>query len=247
MPVVARSENYSLVSMATNVQTPPWSADLRPPKRLWIVLLAKPILAVMAFTIFQPIQVLPRIALAPGYSFMDQDGNRLTSEDLRGSLVVYSFTYTRCVAPCPDTTAALADLQNALADVDTGGIPLRFVTISVDPDHDTPAQLAAFAARYRADTSRWHFVTGAPDQLKNVIGAGFRAYYTQRPDGTFTVDPVFALVDGWGILRATYRTATPDPAILQRDVRLVVQEANNSEGVNRYAYEAAHLFLCYPK
>ena len=61
------------------------------------------------------------------------------------------------------------------------------------------------------------------------------------------IDPVFALVDGWGVLRAVYRTATPDVEILKRDLRLVVQEVQNSTGVNRYAYEAAHLFLCYPK
>ena len=148
---------------------------------------------------------------------------------------------------CLSLTHVARTWVGVLRQAQAGTLTAERVTRMAKTELLTPAQLAAFAARYGADTSRWHFVTGAPDQLKNVIGAGFRAYYTQRPDGTFTVDPVFALVDGWGILRATYRTATPDPAILQRDVRLVVQEANNSEGVNRYAYEAAHLFLCYPK
>ena len=80
-----------------------------------------------------------------------------------------------------------------------------------------------------------------------MIGGGFSTYFNQDEKGNFTVDPVFVLVDGWGIQRAVYRTPTPDVETLQRDLRLVVQEARNSTGVNRYAYEAAHLFLCYPK
>jgi protein SCO1/2 len=54
--------------------------------------------AVLAFTIFQPIRVLPRLALAPGYLLVDQDGVRLTSEGVRGKLVVYTIGYTGCGA-----------------------------------------------------------------------------------------------------------------------------------------------------
>ena len=56
-------------------------------------------------------------------------------------------------------------------------------------------------------------------QLKNVIGGGFGAYYDQAEDGSFVFDPQFVLVDGWGIRRAAYRTANPDPALIERDLR----------------------------
>lgn len=233
--------------MTTDVQPTRWASESRPPAILLLVLLAIPILAALAFAIFQPIQVLPRISLAPGFAFTDQDGNRLTSEDLRGSLVLYNFTYTRCADPCPETSTAFGQLQAALAEVDTGDIPLEFVTISFDPEHDTPAVLRAYADELGADTSTWHFVTGEPSQLKTVIGGGFSTFYEERADGSFEFTPGFALVDGWGILRATYRTATPDPERFRRDLGLIIQEVRNSEGVNRYAYEAAHLFMCYPK
>ena len=233
--------------MTTYIQQPISFAARRPRIRLWYLIFVLPIIAAMAFAIFQPIQVLPRISLAPGYSFIDHDGNRFTNEDLRGSLVLYTFTHSRCAAPCVSTSTTLTALQPALAEVDTGDIPLQFVSISVDPDHDTPSILRAYADSLGADTDRWHFVTGDANQLKNVIGAGFRTYYGEDSQGNLTVDPVFALVDGWGVLRAVYRTATPDVEILKRDLRLVVQEVQNSTGVNRYAYEAAHLFLCYPK
>ena len=53
-------------------------------------------LAVGAFVVFQPVQVLPRVRLAPGFTLTDQSGERLTSEDLRGKFVLYSLTYTSC-------------------------------------------------------------------------------------------------------------------------------------------------------
>lgn len=233
--------------MTTDVQRTQWIDDLRPTTRLWYFILALPIAAVMAFAIFQPIQVLPRISLAPAYSLIDQDGNRLTSEDLRGNLVLYTFAHSGCVAPCVPTSEKMAALRPALAEVDLGDLPLRYVTIYVDPEEATPEKLRAIAADLNADTDEWLFVTGDEAQLKNVIGAGFSTYYGQKDDGSIVVDPVFVLVDGWGIVRATYRTAEPSPERLIRDLQLIVQEVRNSTGVNRYAYEAAHLLMCYPK
>ena len=60
-------------------------------------------------------------------------------------------------------------------------------------------------------------------------------------------DPRIVLVDGWGTLRAEYRVTQPDMEIIARDLRLLTEEAQNSEGTARLAYEAAHLFLCYPR
>ena len=228
-------------------QKPQWVDDLRPSLRLWYLLLILPILAVMAFAIFQPIQVLPRYSLAPAYSFVDQNGDKVTSEEMRGSLVLYTFAHSQCTAPCVPTSSTMAALQPALANVDLNGIPLRFVTIYVDPAGATPEALHAIATDLGANSDQWQLVTGDAPQLKNVIGVGFRTYFNQEADGTFTVDPVFALVDGMGILRATYRTASPDISRLTRDLGLVVAEVRNSTGVNRYAYEAAHLFMCYAK
>lgn len=205
------------------------------------------LVSVFSFATLRPIQVLPRIAVGPGYAFTNQDGERVTNEDLRGSFVLYNFTYTRCADPCPQTGATMRALQQRLQTVDTGGIPVRLVTISFDPGHDTPQQLQAYAQEWGADGEQWQVVTGDPFLLKQVIGNGFRTYYQQQEDGSFEFDPAFVLTDGWGILRAEYRTATPDPETVARDVRLIAQEARNSQGAARYAYEAAHLFLCYPR
>jgi protein SCO1/2 len=233
--------------MTTEVQQAPWAHDLRPATRWWYIILLVPILAVMAFAIFQPIQVLPRIALAPAYTAMDQDGARLTSEDMRGGLTLYTFAHSNCVAPCVSTNETRAGLRPLVEQIDLNGIPLRFVTLYVDPENATPEVLRAQATALKADTEQWRFATGDPAMLKSVIGAGFRTYFGKDDSGRYTVDPVFVLVDGWGIVRATYRLGRLDASIFERDLGLIVKEARNSTGVNRYAYEAAHLFMCYPK
>src|SRR5215217_7443517 len=65
------------------------------------------LLGILAFATLQPFQVLPRIGLSPGFALVDQDGQRLTSEDLRGRIVLYNFTYSGCRAPCPPMHEAM--------------------------------------------------------------------------------------------------------------------------------------------
>ena len=215
---------------------------------IWAIylLLGVVVLGATAFAVFRPVLVLPRITLAPGFALVDQNGKPLTNEDMRGKIVLYNISHAACTAPCPQTAAAMQAVQARLDEVETFGIPVELVTISVDPERDTPEVLRAYAASLDAGDN-WHFVTGAPDRLKYVVGGGFGVYYTERADGTLAVDPGMMLVDGQGILRAEYRTAAPEVDRLLRDIGLVAEEAENSGGASRYAYEAAHLFLCYPR
>ncbi|MCX6047367.1 MAG: SCO family protein [Chloroflexi bacterium] len=205
------------------------------------------VLVVFAFAFFQPIQVLPRISIGPGFAFVDQAGQRLTNEDLRGHLVLYTFTYIGCQTPCPQTSPVFQAVQQRLAQINTRGLPVDLVTISFDPARDTPPRLAAFAQQLGADLATWHFVTGEPAALKNVIGGNLGLYYNRNADGSFVFDPAFVLIDGVGIVRAKYRMVDLDPAIVQRDLELMASEARNSQGAAHFAYEAAHLFLCYPQ
>ena len=216
------------------------------PSKYWLALLLIPIIGAFAFAVFQPIQVLPRISLAPGFSFIDQNGERLTSDNLRGKLTFYTFMYTNCEEPCLNPVEGLKVIEDVADGLDFNTLPIELVAISFDPDRDTPERMAQFAQMHGADSARWHFITGDKRQLKNVIGGSFGAYYEQAEDGSFKFDPKYILVDGWGIRRAAYRTSMPDPSIIERDLKLIMQEYENSEGLNRVAYEAAHLFLCYP-
>jgi len=202
----------------------------------------------LAFAIFQPVKVLPRIRLAPGFALTDQNNALLTNEDMRGKIVVYAFTYTRCVDPCRSTTPTLQELQPEVEALDTGGIPIRFVTISVDHVKDNPAALNDFAAAAGAHPDLWKFVGSSdPVTLKNVVGGGFEVYFEAQNPDVIKLDPVFMLVDGLGIIRGEYRytSSTPDAERLMRHIQVLVEEAHNSKGAAKLAYEAAHLFMCY--
>jgi protein SCO1 len=201
--------------------------------------------AVAFFAIAQPVRVLPRMALAPGYALVDQNGERLTSEDLRGNIVVYTFLHAGCGDACAEMNRTMRELAEQVGDLDTGGVPLRLVTISVDPEHDTPDHLRSAAPALGADGERWRFVTGDAATVKQVIGGGFGVFYEARPEGGVRFDPAFVLVDGWGITRANNRVGIPGAEVLAGQIRLLANEIRASTGVARYAYEAAHLFSCY--
>ncbi len=207
------------------------------------------VLAVIAFATFQPIKVLPRIRLAPGFVLTDQHGTTLTSEDLRGSVTLYTFTYGRCEPPCYDLDTQMAEIARRVrTEADLGDTPFRLVTISFDPEHDTPEVLTEMAAAAGADGEVWRFATGDPATLKNVIGGGFKTYYERLDDGTFRFDPAFVLVDGWGVIRGEYeyRTLASTTDRIVRHVGILGEELRKSKGAASVAFEAAHFFLCYP-
>ena len=201
---------------------------------------------IIGFITFRPILVLPRRSVAPGFAFTNQAGEQLSNEDLRGKIVLYNFTYADCGEACAPSMELMTEMQTRVDGIDTGGVPIHMVTISFDPERDDAEVLTQLAESLGADPEQWSFVTGNEVMLKSVIGGGFSTYYSQRDDGSFLYDPTFMLVDGNGILRGTYRKLLPEPEILERDINLLVEEVHNSKGVNKYAYEAAHLFLCYP-
>jgi len=206
------------------------------------------VLAAMWFKIFEPIQVLPRIRLAPGFSLTDQSGAQVTSEDLRGSVVLYTFTYAGCEDPCPAPEPTMAAIRDQVDTLDMGDSDLRFVTISFDPANDTPEVLAARAETMGADGDEWIYATGAEDLMKPIIGSGFKTYFEPRDDGSFAFDPALILVDGWGVVRGEYRyqTRSPDSERVLNHIGILGEEIRNSHGAAGLAYEAAHFFLCYP-
>jgi protein SCO1/2 len=206
------------------------------------------VLGVFSFVAFKPIKVLPRIRLSPGFSLTDQEGKRLTNEDLRGKLVLYNFTYTRCQPPCPQTWETMQTVQQRLGEIDLRGAPVQLVTISFDTLGDSPADLKAYAQELGVDTSNWSFAVGKDSELmKYVIGNSFEVYYAPNAEGGFDFDPAYVLVDGWGIIRGEYQyqTLTPDADRILRHIGVLAEEVQKSVGAARYAYEAAHLFLCY--
>lgn len=202
------------------------------------------VISVMAFTIFEPIQVLPRIRLAPGFIMADQAGASFTSEDMRGQVTLYSFAHAGCGEDCAEMTATLAEVRDRLDGVDLAGADFEIVTVSFDPT-DTSEDLSVAAADAGADGETWRWATVANEEA--VIGSGFRVFFEQT-DAGYRFDPVFIIVDGYGVIRGEYRyqTLVDDADRLVSHVNLLGEELRNSTGAATVAYEAAHLFLCYP-
>lgn len=196
------------------------------------------------FAIARPVQVLPRISAAPAFMLTDQNGRWVSDIDLRGSVLIINFAHTRCGERCAAMERGLLTLVDVLRADGRLGAQVRLVTITVD-EHDTPPALRAYAARLNASAPEWIFLTGSARELKQLVGGEYGVYY--RLDGeTVHLDQRVVLVDETGLLRAEYDGMRLDPAIVLRDIGLVEQEANSSD-VARPIYEAAHIFVCYPR
>ena len=98
----------------------------------------------------------------PDAAFIDQDNRRRAMSEWRGSATLLTFIYTRCPLPnfCPLMDRHFATLQRAITSDSALTGKAKLVSISFDPDHDSPAVLLAHARRLKADPSVWTFLTG---------------------------------------------------------------------------------------
>jgi protein SCO1 len=111
------------------------------------------------------------------FELIDQRGARVTNLDVADRPRLYGFFFTSCTGPCPRLTANMRQAQELLADEEVG-----LVSISVDPEKDTPEVLAAYAKSFTADTSRWVFLTGAEDQIYPLMRTSFALGVDKLPD-----------------------------------------------------------------
>ena len=104
----------------------------------------------------------------PDTPVVTQDSKTLHFYDdlIKGRTVVVSFFYTSCTDLCSIETARLAELKDRLGDA--VGRDIFFVSITVDPEHDTPTMLKAFSDAFDASAPGWQFVTGRPDDIKAI-------------------------------------------------------------------------------
>ena len=144
---------------------------------------------------------------APAFTLTNRDGRAVRSQDLAGKPWIADFIFTRCPASCPLMTARMARLDQELA----RDHEVRLVSISVDPEHDTPAVLERYAQSYKAPP-RWLFLTGGKEEIYRLSRQGFKLGIDIPPPsgpGGPAVEPIlhstrFVLVDGQGRIRGYY-------------------------------------------
>ncbi|EIM30073.1 SCO family protein [Microvirga lotononidis] len=172
--------------------------------------------------------LLPAIRSAAGGSVLDESGRpHDLMEFLRGRITVLAFLYTRCGDICPTATLQMSRLQDlAIKDRQLAG-RMHLVSMSFDPDHDTPSAMAEYAAGWRsteADAPPWHFLT-APDwaALAPVLAAYDQAV-DAKPDPGAAGGPLYHifrafLIDPSGRIRNIYSLDFFDPDLVLTDIR----------------------------
>ncbi len=146
------------------------------------------------------------------FALVDQDGRIRKREDLLGRPWALACIFTTCTGPCPTVSANMAELQRDLADTD-----VQLVSLSVDPELDTPEVLRAYAERHGARPERWSFLTGdgkAIDEL--VVRSFFLPLQRETPGADFplgihvTHSTEIVAVDRTGKIRGYYSGKTKE-------------------------------------
>ena len=166
---------------------------------------------------------LPKIKQAPEFILSNQDGKRLALKELRGKVLAITFIFASCADTCPLLTAKMAGIQGRLGS--DFGPKVYFVSITVDPERDTPDVLRRYAEAYKAKTAGWAFLTGTPAEIRDVAKR-YGIYHKKTARGDVDHTFLTSLVDQSGILRVQYMGVKFNPDEMLRDLRSLVRERN---------------------
>jgi protein SCO1/2 len=149
----------------------------------------------------------PVLFQLPAFTLEGQDGKPFGSRELRGQVYIASFFFTSCRSICPAIMHGMGRLQAGLAERNVQGV--RLVSISVDPEHDTPEILSEYAKGMGVDSGRWTLLTGDPEQVRALVVDGFKTPVVPAPpQGAEPLDIAhtgkLVLVDGSGRVRGYY-------------------------------------------
>ena len=162
---------------------------------------------------------LPVIGSLADFSLTNQLGQAISLTQWRGKVCVADIIFTRCPGPCATMTQRMSDLQTALPP----NQPVQLVSLTTDPEFDTPAVLKTYGERFRAQSGRWHFLTGTKLQIAGLADSLKLTAIENKPeerkanDDLFVHSTIFVLVDLQGRLRGAFESLEPDfqPRILK--------------------------------
>src|SRR5580704_12206380 len=166
-------------------------------------------------------QSLPTIAPAPKFMLTSQDGAQVALTDLRGKVVAVTFIYTLCTNTCPVLTPTMSFIQDQLgADF---GTKIAFISITVDPERDTPEVLKEYAQAFGANLAGWAFLTGTRDAIRDVTRR-YGVFASKTANGDVEHTFLTSIVDARGILRVQYVGVRFDPDEFRHDLLSLLQE-----------------------
>ena len=169
-----------------------------------VLLLALAVLAPPAAHAADGDKRLPVIGTAQPFALTSQDGALVALADLRGKVVALAFIYTGCPDICPMLTQKMVDVQDALgADF---GKKIAFVSITLDPDRDTPEVLKDYAQFWGAKPEGWSFLTGSLEAVRDVTRR-YGVFFAKKEDGSVEHSQLTTLIDAGANARPVSRRA----------------------------------------
>ncbi len=173
----------------------------------------------------KPLEGLKVYGTVPKFSLIERRGHQISLSDLEDKIWVANFIYTNCQDTCPIQSAQMKLIQDEFAKEKN----LRLVSITVDPDRDTPKVLTEYAKRFGANPDRWLFLTGEREQLYRLAQDGFRlsAVPVSRDDDARRIvahSSRFVLVDSDVRIRGYYPGTEVNAMVrLLRDLKTLLQ------------------------
>jgi protein SCO1/2 len=168
----------------------------------------------------RPLEGLQAFGSVPQFSLIERNGRPITLAELKGKAWIANFIYTNCPDTCPIQSAQMREIQEDFKDEKD----LLLVSITVDPERDTPKVLSKYADRFGADPARWFFLTGEQESIYKLAQEGFRLGAVEIPHekrpasgATHTHSPRFVLVDRNAQIRGYYTSTDPDALKRLRD------------------------------
>jgi protein SCO1 len=156
---------------------------------------------------------LPVLAPIADFSLTNENGAAVSLGDLRGRVWVGDIIFTTCPGPCLRMTRQMKEIQDALPLEDK----TKLVSLTTNPDYDTPAVLKAYAEHNGANTNRWMFLTGTKKQINNLAVDSLKLSAVEKkpedrvsPEDLWVHSTIFVLVDKHAQLRAIYQTGGED-------------------------------------
>jgi protein SCO1/2 len=162
--------------------------------------------------------MLPLFGEVPAFALTADDRRQVTDDLFRGKVSIVDFIFTECGGTCPMMSTKMADLQSVLRDERH----VQFVSVSVDPETDTPDVLAEYGSRYGAVRGKWMFLTGPKEAIMKLTREGFHLGLDIEGDGAIIHSQKFVLVDQRGAIRGYYDSEdAQDMKNLLRDAGLL--------------------------
>ena len=124
-----------------------------------------------------PAKPLPVYGAVTNFSLSDQDGRMVSQADLRGQICVMDLIFTRCLGPCPIVSATMARLQAELP----ASPRVRLVSLTSDPDYDTPAVLKNYGEKFGARPGVWTFLTGPKEMMRHLAMDELKLSMVDKP------------------------------------------------------------------